>query len=66
MNGERAAQFALYATMLILPLAALAARRLPANRVLRVALAWVAIFTVGTVVVVLLQQIGLVGTQFGD
>ena len=65
MNGERAAQFALYATMLILPMTALAARRLPASRVLKIALAWVAIFAVGAVVVVVLQRIGLMGTQSG-
>ncbi|MDQ0837231.1 retropepsin-like aspartic protease family protein [Sphingomonas faeni] len=50
MTGDRAAQFALYAVMLILPLSALVARRLPLKPVLKMALAWVAIFAVALLI----------------
>ncbi len=50
MTGDRAAQFALYAVMLILPLSALAARRLPLKPVLGMALAWVGIFAVALLI----------------
>ncbi|MGA1799152.1 TIGR02281 family clan AA aspartic protease [Sphingomonas sp. 4RDLI-65] len=50
MSGDRAAQFALYAVMLILPLSALVARRQPIGPMLKMALAWVAIFSVGLLV----------------
>lgn len=50
MTGDRAAQFALYAVMLILPMSALVARRLPVKPVVKMALAWVAIFAVGVVI----------------
>ncbi len=50
MSGDRAAQAALFAIMLILPLAALIARRPPLKPVLKMALAWVAIFAVGLVI----------------
>jgi aspartyl protease family protein len=50
MTGDRAAQFALYAVMLILPLSALVARRLPLKPVLKMALAWVAIFVVALLI----------------
>ncbi|HXH15825.1 MAG TPA: TIGR02281 family clan AA aspartic protease [Sphingomonas sp.] len=50
MSGDRAAQFALYAVMLILPLSALAARRLPMKPVLKMVLAWIAIFAVGLLI----------------
>jgi aspartyl protease family protein len=50
MTGDRGAQFALYAVMLILPLSALVARRLPLKPVLKMALAWVAIFVVALLI----------------
>ena len=50
MSGDRAAQFALYAAMLILPLSALAARRLPMKPMLNMVLAWIAIFVVGLLI----------------
>jgi aspartyl protease family protein len=50
MTGDRAAQFALYAVMLILPLSALVARRLPLKPVLKMAVAWVAIFVVALLI----------------
>ncbi|MGU3391379.1 retropepsin-like aspartic protease family protein [Sphingomonas sp. M1A8_2b] len=50
MTDDRAAQFALYAIMLILPLSALAARRLPVEPMLKMVLAWIAIFTVGVLI----------------
>lgn len=49
-----------YALMLILPVSALAARRLPLGETIKMALAWVAIFGVLFVLVVLWQ--GAVGT----
>ena len=39
------------ATMLILPIAALSARRLPLSTTLRYALIWAAIFVVGTLAI---------------
>ncbi|RMB35960.1 hypothetical protein C8J47_1485 [Sphingomonas sp. PP-F2F-G114-C0414] len=50
MTDDRAAQFALYAVMLILPLSALVARRLPLKPVLKMALAWVVIFAIGLLI----------------
>jgi aspartyl protease family protein len=50
MTGDRGAQFALYAVMLILPLSALVARRLPLKPVLKMAVAWVAIFVVALLI----------------
>lgn len=47
MTGDRAAQFALYAIMLILPLAALIARRPPMGPLLKMGIAWIGIFAVG-------------------
>ena len=49
MNGH-GADIALYALLLILPLAALVARRPPLGQTVKMALAWVAIFAVGIVV----------------
>ncbi|MES3153032.1 retropepsin-like aspartic protease family protein [Sphingomonas faeni] len=47
MTGDRAAQFALYAIMLILPLAALIARRPPIGPLLKMSAAWIGIFAIG-------------------
>jgi hypothetical protein len=49
-----------YALMLILPVSALAARRLPLGETIKMGLAWVAIFGILFVLVVLWQ--GAVGT----
>ena len=49
-----------YALVLILPISALAARRLPLGDTIKMALAWVAIFGILFVLVVLWQ--GAVGT----
>lgn len=50
MTADRAAQFALYAVMLILPLSALVARRSAVKPMLKMALAWVGIFAVGLLI----------------
>lgn len=51
MTGDRAADLLLYALMLVLPLSALIARRIPIMNVLKTAFAWIAIFGVGLVLV---------------
>ena len=66
MTGDRAAQFALYAVMLILPLSALVARRLPLKPVLKMALAWVAIFTVGLLIASQRDRLTGLKTMFAD
>ena len=47
----------IYALLLILPLSALAARRLPLGTTVRYALAWVAIFAVMFLLVLLYQRL---------
>lgn len=49
--NEHAADVLFYGLLLLLPLAALIARRPPLGRTLKMALAWIAIFLVGLVVV---------------
>lgn len=49
MTGD-ATSLIFYLLVLILPLSALAARRLPAGRVVKLALAWIAIFAVGALI----------------
>lgn len=49
--SDEAGQALLYAVLLILPIAALAARRLPLGTTLRYALAWIAIFLIATILV---------------
>lgn len=49
MTGD-ATSLIFYLLVLILPLSALAARRLPAGRVIKLALAWIAIFAVGALI----------------
>lgn len=66
MTGDRAAQFALYAVMLILPLSALAARRTPLKPVLKMALAWVAIFAVGLLIASQRDRLSGLTTMFSD
>ncbi len=55
---DRTAEFALYALMLILPLAALIARRPPLGRTLVLILAWIGIFAIGLLVVGQRDRIG--------
>ena len=52
--------------MLLLPLSALAARRLPAGSLVRMVLAWVAIFTVIVVAVLAWQSFTAGGEDPGD
>ncbi|RMB55159.1 aspartyl protease family protein [Sphingomonas sp. PP-CE-3A-406] len=66
MTDDRAAQFALYAVMLILPLSALVARRLPLKPVLKMALAWVAIFAVGLLIASQRDRLSGLKTMFAD
>ena len=54
-----------YALVLILPVSALAARRLPLGDTIRMALAWVAIFGVRFVLVVLWQGAFGAGSVLG-
>ncbi len=51
MNGDTAFSAAMMALMLILPLSALLARRLPISATLKMAAAWAAIFAVGLLTV---------------
>ena len=51
MSGDGAANLVFYVLALMLPLSALVARRVPLGQTLKMALAWVAIFAVGLVVV---------------
>ncbi|MEP7006064.1 MAG: hypothetical protein ABI810_08785 [Sphingomonas bacterium] len=54
--NDRYADFLFYSLWLILPISALAARRLPMKDSFKMALAWVAIFGLLFVLVVLWQQ----------
>ncbi len=49
--NDQVGQALIYAVLLILPLSALAARRLPMATTLKYALAWAAIFGVGVLLV---------------
>lgn len=66
MTGDRAAEFALYAVMLILPLSALVARRLPLKPVLKMALAWVGIFAVALLIASQRDRFSGLATLFAD
>lgn len=66
MSGDRAAQFALYAVMLILPLSALVARRQPIGPMFKMAFAWVAIFAVGLLVASQRDRLSGLTTLFAD
>lgn len=66
MTGDRAAQFVLYAVMLILPLSALLARRPPLKPMLKMALAWIAIFAVGLLIAGQRDRLAGVMTLFTD
>jgi len=54
--NDRSADILYYALWLILPISALAARRIPMKDSLKMALAWVAIFSILFVLVVAWQQ----------
>lgn len=66
MTGDRAAQFALYAVMLILPLSALVARRLPLKPIAKMSLAWVAIFAGGMLIASQRDRFSGLKTIFAD
>ncbi|RXD06891.1 TIGR02281 family clan AA aspartic protease [Sphingomonas sp. UV9] len=66
MTGDRAAQFALYAVMLILPLSALVARRLPLKPVLKMAAAWIAIFVMALLIASQRDRFSGLTTIFAD
>lgn len=58
MTGERTADVMFYALLLLLPLSALLSRRLPIGSVAKMAVAWVAIFAIGLVIVGQRDRIG--------
>lgn len=66
MTADRAAQFALYAVMLILPLSALVARRSAVKPTLKMALAWVGIFAVGLLIASQRDRLSGVIAMFDD
>ncbi len=66
MTGDRAAQFALYAVMLILPLSALLARRTPLKPLFKMALAWSAIFAAGLLIASQRDRLSGLKTLFAD
>lgn len=51
MSGERTADVIFYGLFLLLPLSALFARRLPIGSVMKMAVAWIAIFALGLLIV---------------
>jgi aspartyl protease family protein len=63
---DRGADMLLYGILLILPLAALIARRPPLGQTLKMALAWVGIFAVGLVVASQWQRLGGITTMLND
>ena len=66
MTADRAAQFALYAVMLILPLSALVARRSAVKPMLKMALAWVGILAVGLLIASQRDRLSGVIAMFDD
>lgn len=66
MTGDGAAQFALYAVMLILPLSALLARRTPLKPLFKMALAWTAIFAAGLLIASQRDRLSGLKTLFAD
>ncbi|TXC70535.1 TIGR02281 family clan AA aspartic protease [Sphingomonas ginsenosidivorax] len=63
---DRGADLLLYGIMLILPLAALIARRPPLGQTLKMALAWVGIFAVGLLVASQWQRFGGITAMLND
>ena len=66
MSGDRAADFLMYAAMLVLPLSALLARRVPLKRTLAMAMAWIAIFAVGLLAATQRDRLSGIAALFGD
>lgn len=60
--SDRAGEAAFYALLLILPLSALFARRVPLGRVALLALVWAGIFGIGLLAVAIFSGAGLVGS----
>ncbi len=60
------ADLVFYALVLILPVSALVARRLPLGETLKMALAWVAIFVVAFALVELWQGAVMTGSTLGS
>ena len=63
---DRGADLLLYGILLILPLAALIARRPPLGQTLKMALAWVGIFAVGLLVASQWHRLGGITTMLND
>ena len=63
--NDRSAEIIYYALWLILPISALAARRIPMKDTFKMALAWVAIFGILFILVVAWQQAFGVGAGLG-
>lgn len=66
MSGDRVADILMYALFLILPVSALLARRVPLKRTMAMALAWVAIFAVGLLIVSQRHRLAGIGSIFSD
>lgn len=63
---DRAADILFYGVMLILPLSALVARRVPIGQTVKMALAWIAIFAVGLVLVGQRDRFSGLASLFSD
>ena len=61
--SERSGEVLVYALLLILPIAALLARRPPAGRTLLYILAWIAIFAIGALVIGQRDRFGMLGAD---
>lgn len=66
MSSDRAADMLLYAAMLVLPLSALAARRLPWSQTVKMAAAWGGIFAVGLLIVSQRDRLSGLAGLFSD
>ena len=66
MDGDRTADIVFYGLFLLLPLSALFARRLPIGQVARMAVAWIAIFLLGLLIVSQRERFAAIGQLFSD
>ncbi|HVF92900.1 MAG TPA: TIGR02281 family clan AA aspartic protease [Sphingomonas sp.] len=66
MTNDRIADLIFYGAMLILPLSALVARRLPLAQTAKMALAWAAIFAIGLLLVSQRERFAGVARLFSD
>ena len=66
MSGDRVADIVMYALFLILPVSALLARRVPLKRTMAMALAWVAIFAIGLLIVSQRHRLSGITSIFSD